>query len=117
MKQKKIELGLPEFEADDILKQQITDNIMTVHRSISEMDGGYTPKVPFLVDCLITAITPYEKQKAMFDLKEDLISEGIATVTDRDKKNQIIMDVNMKILGLCRVSLAKYTENRLAIIR
>ena len=113
--EKKIELGLPEFEADAILKQQITDNILSIHRSLSEMEGSYTPKVPFLVDCLITAITPYEKQDAMFHLKEDLIAEKVENITDRDTKNQIIMDVNMKILGLCRVSLAKYTENRLAI--
>ena len=114
---KKIELGLPEFEADDILKQMLVDNIMSIHRAITEMDGGYSPKVPFLVDCLITSLTPYEKQYAMFQMKEDLINEGVDGVTDIEEKNQIIMDVNMKVLGLCRVSFGKFTEKRLAIIR
>lgn len=117
MSNKKIELGLAEFEADDILKQMLVDNIVSIHRALTEMEGGYSPKVPFLVDCLITSLTPYEKQYAMFEMKEDLIREGIEGFTDVEDKNKIIMDVNMKILGLCRVSLGKYTEKRLAIIR
>lgn len=114
---KKIELGLPEFEADAILKQIILDNIMKVHQALTEMEGAYTPKVPFLVDCLITSLTPYEKQMAMFQMKADLIKEATDGIKDSAEKNRIIMDTNMKILGICRISLAKYTENRLAIIR
>jgi len=114
---KKIELGLPEFEADAILKQVILDNIMKIHQALTEMSGSYTPKVPFLVDCLITSLTPYEKQMAMFQMKDDLIAEATDGVKDLAEKNRIIMDTNMKILGICRISLSKYTENRLAIIR
>ncbi|MFA5248752.1 MAG: hypothetical protein WC415_06115 [Patescibacteria group bacterium] len=114
---KKIELGLPEFEAEDILKQQILDNILSIHRALTEMDGSYSPKVPFLVDCLITAITPYEQQLATFDLKEELIEKQTKGITDLEIKNRIIMETNIKILGVCRVVLSKYTEKRLAIIR
>lgn len=114
---KKIELGLPEFEADVILKQIILDNIIKIHLAFAEMEGSFTPKVPFLVDCLITSLTPYEKQMAMFQMKDDLIAEATNGIKDSAEKNRVIMDVNMKILGVCRISLAKYTENRLAIIR
>ena len=116
-KVKKIELGLAEFEADDILKQMHLDNVLSAHRALTEMEGTFSPKFPFLVDCMISSITPYEKQMALFELKEDLIKESTDGIEDVQDKNKIIMDVNMKIFGLCRISFGKYTEKRLAIIR
>lgn len=116
-KVKKIELGLSEFEADDILKQMHLDNVLSAHRALTEMEGTFSPKFPFLVDCMISSLTPYEKQLAMFEMKADLIKESTEGVTDQQEKNEIIMDVNMKIFGICRISFGKYTEKRLAIIR
>ena len=114
---KKIELGLSEFEADDILKQMFLDNVVSVHRALTEMDGTYSVKVPYLVDCMITSLTPYEKQQAMFEMKDDLIREANDGIKDQAEKNENIMRINMKIFGLCRIAHGKYTEKRLAIIK
>ena len=102
-KVKKIELGLTEFEADDILKQMHLDNVLSAHRALTEMEGTFSPKFPFLVDCMISSLTTYEKQFAMFEITADLIKESTEGVTDQQEKNEIIIEFNKMTLGLCMI--------------
>lgn len=111
----KIELGMPKFEADSILKAQITDNIMSLHNSLTNPDNN-KENFQFLVDMLITCITPFEAQDAMFDLKEELVNEYTTDLKDKQEIDKKIMEANIKIVGLCRIQLAKYHEKRLAIM-
>ena len=112
-----IQLGLPEFQADDILKAQITDNIFAIHRVLEHMTPQAVPNLQYLIECFMTSITPFKKQQAVFDLRDKLIKEKTKDIVNADEKNEIIVEVHMRIFGLCRELYSKkYGENRLAVM-
>lgn len=112
-----IQLGLPEFHADDILKAQITDNIFAIHRVIEHMDPHSTRNLQYLIECFMTSLTPFKKQQAVFDLRDKMITEQLEGVVGTDEKNEVIIAVHMRIFGLCRELYAqKYGESRLAVM-
>lgn len=112
-----IKLGLPEFQADDIHKAQVTDNIFAIHRALEHMNPDNTMNIQYLIECFMTTINPYKKQEAMFQLRDKMLKEQLEGVDDKKKRNEIIISVHMRIFGLCReLYYQKYSEQRLAVL-
>lgn len=113
----KIELGFSEYEPDNMLKTQITNTLLTIDTAILNMEGNYSHNVVLLISGLIGKVKPYEKQEAMFQLRNDLIEEATAEIFDTDEKNKMIMEINMRILGLCMDHFGdRYMEKRVSVM-
>lgn len=113
----KLDLGAPQYTADDRYLYTVVENILAVDQVIKGMTDYKNVSISFLVDSLIYKILNEGKQKEFLSFKEEEIKRRASGKTG-DDKNRAIIEANLATIGKCMAYFGKYFtfEERLAVI-